>query len=194
MVRSTFATVPLAELAEKGVMPDVTPPPPLILVVDDEPTIADTLSQILQGEGFAAVACYAGVDAIEIARLTPPDLLLSDVVMPGMSGVELAIEVIRLVPNCPVVFLSGQATKADLLGKMGRRQFKLLAKPIHPRDLLAEVSRLVTLPDRQDALVYHFPSGLAGTEKEDLAERPTGTAGREGSPAIRRTNWIRTAR
>jgi DNA-binding response OmpR family regulator len=143
MAPTKFATVPVAELVSKGLSPDVTPPPPLILVVDDEQTIADTLGLILQNAGFAAAACYAGVDALELARLTPPDLLLSDVVMPGMSGIELAVEVTRLVPDCQILLFSATV---DRLPVTNGQRFKLLAKPIHPSELLAEVSRLLVLP------------------------------------------------
>jgi hypothetical protein len=63
---------------------------PVILVVDDERVIADTLSVILSRNGFAAMTAYNGTSALEIATLVPPQLLISDVMMPGMSGIDLA--------------------------------------------------------------------------------------------------------
>ena len=115
----------------------------VVLVVDDERIIADTLSVILTNNGFAALAAYSGKGALEIAKTTPPDLLISDVVMPGMTGVELAIALVKEVPDCKVLLFSGQASTVDLLAeaRAAGHDFSALAKPIHPKDLLARVSR-----------------------------------------------------
>lgn len=147
MELANFATVPVAELLEAGLRPDPSPPP-LVLVVDDEPAIANTLSLILQQAGFAATAVHNGNDALEIARLTPPDLLLSDVLMPGISGIDLAMAFVELVPDCRILLLSGQAEALDLLTQSGIAQgrFKILAKPIDPPELLSEISSSLGQP------------------------------------------------
>jgi CheY-like chemotaxis protein len=139
-----FPTVEVATLASNGVVPDRMPPPPLVLVVDDEPVIADTLVEILMSEGFAATAAYSGEDAAQIASLTPPDLLLSDVMMGGMNGIELAMEMQKLAPDCRILLLSGQAAAVNLLAKSPASVDKLtvLPKPIHPAELLLEISRV----------------------------------------------------
>jgi DNA-binding response OmpR family regulator len=71
----------------------------------------------------------------------PPELLISDVVLPGMSGVELAITVKRVFPDCRIILFSGQAATSDLLASANSRghHFSLLKKPIHPTELLARV-------------------------------------------------------
>ena len=119
-----------------------------VLVVDDEPMIADTLSIILNREGYAATAAYNAAMALDIAEVTPPDLLLSDVMMPGMNGIELAIVMGTSVPDCKVLLISGQAGTTDLLARAGgaANQFKILAKPIHPRELLAELAAIGVAP------------------------------------------------
>jgi len=66
---------------------------PLVLVVDDERLIADTMTEILRRCGFHAVCAYEGKSALELARHNAPDFVLTDVVMPVMNGVELAIEI-----------------------------------------------------------------------------------------------------
>jgi CheY-like chemotaxis protein len=66
---------------------------PFIVVVDDEKRIADTLALILDSKGYSAEAAHDGESALEICRQRIPDLVLSDVVMPGMNGIELAIAV-----------------------------------------------------------------------------------------------------
>jgi DNA-binding response OmpR family regulator len=115
---------------------------PVVLVVDDESAIADTLTEILSRSGYAAMAAYDGNDALETALLTPPEMLITDVVLPGMSGIELAITIRRIFPDCKILLFSGQASTADLLAsaKSQGHHFTLLTKPVHPRDLLAYVS------------------------------------------------------
>src|SRR5271167_3769793 len=98
-----FSAVPLAELALRGIAPDTDPPKPIVLIVDDEPVIADTLAAILGQAGFTAMVAYDGWAALEVAQIVPPDLMLTDVVMPGMSGVDLAIAVRQALPKCKVL-------------------------------------------------------------------------------------------
>ncbi len=138
-----FQTVPLAELALRGVVPQADSPKPVVLIVDDQPVIADTLAVILKQAGFTAMVAYDGETALDIAKIVPPDLLLTDVVMPGLSGVDLAIAIRKDVPDCRVLLFSGQAATANLLGEAGNQghDFTLLSKPLHPRDLLARISQ-----------------------------------------------------
>jgi len=100
------------------------------------------LTEILSRSGYAATAAYDGADALETALLTPPELLITDVVLPGMSGIELAITIKRIFPDCKILLFSGQAATSDLLAnaKNAGHHFTLLNKPVHPRDLLARVS------------------------------------------------------
>lgn len=126
---------------------------PVVLVVDDESAIADTLTEILGRSGYAAVAAYDATDALETALLTPPELLITDVILPGMSGIELAIAIKRIFPDCKILLFSGQAATSDLLAnaKNAGHHFTLLNKPIHPRDLLTRVQ--ATLKPRMTAAV-----------------------------------------
>ena len=138
-----FETVPLAELISKGITARADSSRPKVLVVDDERIIADTLTAILRKNGFAAVAAYQGLDALEIALSIRPDLLLTDVSMPGMNGIELAIAVTQQVPSCRVLLFSGHASTADMLARAREsgHDFAVLAKPLHPTELLAQISQ-----------------------------------------------------
>jgi DNA-binding NtrC family response regulator len=120
---------------------------PVVLVVDDERVIANTLSIILSRSGFSTMTAYDGESALELARAVQPDLLISDVVMPGMTGVELAIAVTQTVPGCKVLLFSGQAATADLLEKARHagHNFTTLTKPIHPTDMLWRISECLEL-------------------------------------------------
>src|SRR5450631_2620340 len=110
-----FEVVSLAEVPFGGLVKSATPRP-LILVVDDERTIADSLAMILSRSGFSAFTAYDAESALRLASVVPPDLLLSDVMMgPGMDGVELAIRLVKVIPDCKVLLFSGHAATRDLL-------------------------------------------------------------------------------
>ena len=123
-----------------------------IFVVDDEPVIAFTLAAILEQNGFSARAFTSPLRALESARNGAPDLLISDVSMPELSGVNLAIQFRVRHPMCRVRLFSGEAATSDLLGDAERRgyDFTLLAKPVHPTDLLAVVGGTGMMPRRRE--------------------------------------------
>jgi CheY-like chemotaxis protein len=112
-----------------------------VLVADDEQVIANTLAIILNQAGFEARAVYSGEKALEELDGFQPDMLISDVIMTGMTGIEVAIETRKKLPNCKVLLFSGQAATADLLERARAQghEFDILAKPVHPTDLLAKL-------------------------------------------------------
>jgi DNA-binding response OmpR family regulator len=115
---------------------------PIIMVVDDEPLVADTLAMILTHAGYHAVRAYDARTALEMASLRAPDLLISDVAMPEMNGVELALGMVELAPQCKVVLFSGHARSVDLMRAYDAgHDFPLMAKPMHPSEMLGQVAR-----------------------------------------------------
>src|ERR1700735_2498648 len=88
---------------------------PKVLVADDEQVIANTLAIILNQSGFEARAVYSGEKAIEAIDEFQPDMLISDVIMTGMTGIEAAIQMREKLPKCKILLFSGQAATADLL-------------------------------------------------------------------------------
>jgi len=112
-----------------------------VLVVDDEVVIADTLVTILMRAGYTARAAYSGEDALDCCTAFTPDLLLSDVVMEGIDGIETAIRMRALIPGLRVLLFSGKACTVDLLKEAWARghEFETLSKPVHPKDLLAKL-------------------------------------------------------
>lgn len=112
-----------------------------VLIADDEEVIADTLAIILNQAGFDTRAVYSGEQALEIAPNFKPDMLISDVIMPGITGIETAIRVRTMLPSCKVLLFSGHAATANLLEKTRAQgyEFEILTKPVHPADLLARV-------------------------------------------------------
>lgn len=113
-----------------------------IIVVDDEPVIADTLVNILNGEGHDALAVSDGASAVKWAEMVRPDAIVTDVIMPGMDGVETAKAIMKLLPNCRIILFSGQAASTDLLARARQEgyRFEVLAKPINPEVLVARLN------------------------------------------------------
>ena len=114
---------------------------PKVLVVDDERVIADTLAMILNQSGFEARAVYSGEKALELARTFEPDMLISDVIMADLNGIDTAIRIREELPRIKILLFSGQAATADLLEKARTQgyEFEILAKPVHPQDLLTKL-------------------------------------------------------
>lgn len=114
-----------------------------VLIVDDEPLIADTLADILNDGNFMAVALYDGASALDWVRSTSIDILITDVVMPGINGVELAKAIKSISPKTRIVLLSGQAYARDLTQQARHEgySFELWSKPMHPEDLLERLKQ-----------------------------------------------------
>lgn len=115
---------------------------PVVFVVDDEKVIAETLAMILNRAGFSAFPFEDPLAALAAAESgAPPSLLVSDVVMPGMSGVELGVQFHHKFPACKVLLFSGQAATANMLeaARAQGYEFELLTKPVHPADLIAKL-------------------------------------------------------
>lgn len=112
-----------------------------VLVADDERAIADTLAAILTQSGFETRAVYSGEAAIEMAERWVPNMLISDVMMGGISGIDAAIRITSMLPTCKILLFSGQAATSDLLeqARLQGYEFEILAKPVHPSDLLARL-------------------------------------------------------
>jgi len=114
-----------------------------ILVVDDERVIADTLAVILALHGYQAFTAYNGQSGLERAQELNPELIISDVVMPGINGIDMAVQIRQFLPSCKIILFSGQAATADLLnGTAKDYKFEILSKPVHPRELLEKLERL----------------------------------------------------
>lgn len=116
----------------------------VVFVVDDEQVISQSLAIILRREGYDASYFTNPLEALEQMKITPPDLLISDVMMPEISGIELAIQVAERYPDCKILLFSGQAATTDLMNDARAQgySFQLLPKPLHPRQLLEEIATL----------------------------------------------------
>lgn len=111
---------------------------PRVLVIDDDPLVADTLAMVLKMSGYDAVVSYSGDHAIELARLSPFVAVVTDVMMEPMNGVQAAVAIRAICPECYVVLMSGNERTALLLASAARDglHFEILAKPVHPTVIL----------------------------------------------------------
>ncbi|HEV2275433.1 MAG TPA: response regulator [Acidobacteriaceae bacterium] len=115
-----------------------------VLIVDDQRMIADTLAEILDQAGFRAIAAYDAWTALEVAAKERPEYLITDVLMPAMNGVDLAIAVTKMSRTTKILLFSGQTGIAKILHKAREEgyDFDLVAKPIHPEKVIERLKRL----------------------------------------------------
>ncbi|MBB5344766.1 response regulator [Tunturibacter empetritectus] len=147
-VKLQIEVVPVAEVPTEDIVAVPKRTRPVVLIVDDERVIADTLAMILSRSGFSTLTAYDGLTGLETAQDALPDLLISDVVMPVMTGVELAIAVTQMIPTCKILLFSGQAAAVDLLkeARNAGHNFTTLTKPVHPTDMLQRISECLATP------------------------------------------------
>ena len=123
-----------------------------ILVVDDEQTLVLTLGEILVEQGYEVATAFSGEDAIARASGFFPDLLVSDVCMGEVNGVEAATAITEMLPGCRVLFVSGLASISDLMRAAPERLiYSFIPKPIQWLDLINAIAYM--LPPASVALV-----------------------------------------
>lgn len=117
-----------------------------ILVVDDERAITSTLSTILERQGYKTATAYSGEEAVQVACSFQPDFIVSDLMMGAMNGIEAAIEILRDLPRCKVLFISGNAAYKNYQRDARAKgfDFEVLAKPVPPPELLAKISQIIS--------------------------------------------------
>jgi two-component system cell cycle response regulator CpdR len=122
-----------------------------ILLAEDDESMRVYLSRALERVGYVVTAVDRGTAALPLLESEPFDLLLTDIVMPEMVGIELAQKAAEMVPDIRVMFITGFAAVAL---KAGRKtpDAKVLSKPFHLKDLVAEVERLFQSEDQHGRL------------------------------------------
>ncbi len=115
-----------------------------ILVVDDERAIASTLAMILEHRGYETATAYSGEQAVQMAFTFQPECIVSDVTMGALNGIDAAIEILRALPYCKVLFISGNVGYGDLLEDAHTKgfDFTILLKPVPPSELLARLAQI----------------------------------------------------
>jgi CheY-like chemotaxis protein len=109
---------------------------PKILVIDDQHLIANTLAQILNQNGYDAAPVYSSEEALEQVNRSEPDIVLSDVRMHKLDGIQTAMRIQILHPNCRVILFSASAISDEEQARIDDCGFEFLRRPLHPRDVL----------------------------------------------------------
>ena len=117
-----------------------------VLVVDDEPNIADTLVRILRLRGFEAAAATSGEEAVAMVSTFRPDVAILDVMLGGLTGIDAASMILVQRPSCRIVLVSGHPDTAKLVDA-GDTPFQVFAKPMSPEHLLHHLASF-QIPDR----------------------------------------------
>ena len=120
-------------------------PAPTVLVVEDDPTILQLLEVNFEMEGFIVVRAEDGEQGLAAARETKPDVVVSDVMMPKMSGLEL-VKALKASPDTrsiPVILLSAKAQGADVRGGLEAGADDYVTKPFEPLDLIDRVNAVL---------------------------------------------------
>ncbi len=128
-----------------------------IAVIDDDIHIGNMLEELLQREGYAVVRAYSGTEAVLILERQRPDLILLDLMMPGLSGEE----VLPHVSGVPVIVLSAKAGVEDKVNLLLSGAADYMTKPFHPRELLARIAvRLREAPAQAENILTFGPLRL----------------------------------
>ena len=114
-----------------------------VLIVEDSATQAEMLRVTLEGHRFQVVAAADGRAGIAAARERRPDIVITDIVMPGMDGIELAKRAAEMNDALKIMFITGFAAVALHPSSNAPKQAKVLSKPFHLREIVAEVDRML---------------------------------------------------
>jgi DNA-binding NtrC family response regulator len=122
-----------------------------VLIVDDEKSVADSLGQIFSIHGYEVRVAYTAEQALEMSLAWKPGFAILDVVLPKMSGIDLAIVFKEMVPDCHVMLFSGQIITEDMMREAGRKghAFDIVAKPVMPVVFLDAARRLMSIGGKE---------------------------------------------
>jgi DNA-binding response OmpR family regulator len=136
--RTNFPVVPVTDIPAPGPSDTAAAIRPVVLVVDEESSIADALAEVLNRSGYTAIAAYDRVGALETALLVPPELAILGIGHPGAREIELAVALKSELEDCKILLLTEQSAKPTVLAseKKAGHKFDLLDRPVDPDELL----------------------------------------------------------
>jgi two-component system response regulator MtrA len=111
---------------------------PRVLVVDDDAALSEMIGIVLQSENLEPVFCYDGTSALEVFRSSQPDLVLLDLMLPGIDGIEVCRQ-IRAESGVPVIMLTAKSDTTDVVSGLEAGADDYIAKPFKPKELVARI-------------------------------------------------------
>ncbi len=126
---------------------------PKILVVDDDPAINEMLTIVLEAEGFQTSSVTDGVEAVPAFRSFDPDLILLDLMLPGMNGIDICREIRKESP-VPVVMLTAKTDTVDVVLGLESGADDYITKPFKPKELVARIRARLRRTDETPADVF----------------------------------------
>jgi two-component system, OmpR family, response regulator len=117
-----------------------------VLLVEDDDDNRELMAEVLESAGHEVVPASSGARGLEALAAGPIDVVVTDVGMPGMGGLELARAAKRMAPRVPVVVVTGYAERDDITSARGREIDAVLVKPVDPDSLAAAVAQVAKPP------------------------------------------------
>lgn len=139
-----------------------------ILVVDDDVALAEMIGIVLESEGFVVMDCADGAQALDTFRATTPDLVLLDLMLPGIDGIEIC-RLIRRESDVPIVMLTARTDTADVVAGLEAGADDYVPKPFKPKELVARVR--ARLRGREDSGEEHLTLGDISIDVQGHAVR-----------------------
>lgn len=137
-----------------------------VLVVDDEPKIRELVRSYLEREGYAVLEANTGQRALEAASRAEPDLIVLDLMLPDISGEEVARS-IRSISDTPIIMLTAKATEDDRVAGLRLGADDYLVKPFSPRELVARVEAVLRRShDSRSEAGLSFSDGTLSIDRE----------------------------
>jgi DNA-binding response OmpR family regulator len=147
-----------------------------VLVVDDERSMAKLVVSYLERKGYQARCVFDGPDAVAVARDWRPDVVVLDVMLPGIDGIEVCRQ-LRTFTDCYVIMLTARTEETDKLVGLGVGADDYLTKPFSPRELVARIKAMLRRPRTTAASATEQPRRFGALEVNPQAREAT-VAGR----------------
>ncbi|MBU8849942.1 MAG: sigma-54 dependent transcriptional regulator [Desulfobacterales bacterium] len=116
-----------------------------ILIVDDEKNYPRIIGEILREEGYTSLTASSGMEALDILNNEPIDLVLTDVKMPGMSGIQLLEKIKEINPDIPVIIMTAYGSVEKAVGAMHKGAYTFILKPFENQTLIAHITKAISV-------------------------------------------------
>jgi len=136
-----------------------------VLIVDDDPKVCEVLDRYLAHAGYATASALDGRRALDAVRNHPPDLIVLDVMLPEVDGLE-ACRSLGAASNVPIIFLTARSTERDKLAGLALGADDYLTKPFSPRELVARVQAVLRRAPAADATTPRIVAGALTIDPE----------------------------